>query len=72
MGSPSPVPDHVALIAGESEKFKAATQLVVMPDDCFGLKGMADIGQMQFDGNPLSGLKFGRQDRGHTAFADIK
>ena len=56
----------------ESQKLEAATQLVVMPNDGFGLQRVGGVGQLEFDCDPFSQLKFGRQHRGHAAFAEIE
>ena len=34
----------------------------MMPDHSLGLQRLASIGQLKFDGHPLSGLNLGRQD----------
>jgi hypothetical protein len=66
------MPDHVPLIARESQEFEAATQLVMVSYYSLGLERIADVRQQQLDGNPLSSLKFGRKYRRDTALADIE
>jgi hypothetical protein len=66
------VPDHVTLVARKSQELEAATQLVVVPYHCLGLEGVADIGQLQFDRNPFSRLKFGSENHRDTALADVE
>ena len=66
------MPDHIALVAREPEKLEATTQLVVVPHDRLRLQRLACIRQMELDRNPLSGLKLRRENRRHSAFADIE
>src|SRR5204862_3080220 len=72
LGASGPVANHVSLIARESEKFESTTQLIMMPDHSLGLQRLASIGQLKFDGHPLSGLNLGRQDGCDATFADIE
>ena len=67
-----PAPDHGSLVAGESQKLEATTQLVVMPYDRFGLEGLGGIRQLELHCHPLSQLKFSRQHRGHAALSEIE